>query len=148
MILEYGNMWDVYGKTALWCFTGNSYIRRDGKLVMGRGLAKEVRDRVEGSDSAFGGLIQQLSCGHLGRYGMLVHVFPSQVVGLFQVKRHFLDKADLDLITFSVDCLLPLIDICVRIDVNYPGIGFGGLKEEAVSPIIERLPDDVHVWRF
>jgi hypothetical protein len=146
MILEYGDMWKMYGKTPLWCFTGNSYIRKDGCLVMGRGLAKEVRDRVQGSDEIFGGLIS-ISHGHLGEYGLLVHVFPSQLLGLFQVKKHFRDKADLDLIAHSVESLLLLLHTVERIDLNYPGIGFGGLEEEDVRPIIERLPDNVHVWR-
>jgi hypothetical protein len=30
--------------------------------------------------------------------------------------------------------------------LNYPGIGCGGLQKSRVRPIIEELPDTVHVW--
>ena len=46
MILEHGDMWSVFGKTDLFCITTNSFIRRDGQLVMGRGIALAAKKRV------------------------------------------------------------------------------------------------------
>ena len=80
--------------------------------------------------------------GELGNYD-------GQVVGWFMVKDHWATPAKVAIIKESVEALV--VDVAPyfkRIDLNFPGIGNGKLKREDVLPIIERLPDNVHVWEY
>lgn len=143
-----GNMWSVWRQADLFLITTNASLRKDGALVMGRGIAREARDRFPGVDLAFGKAIAQ-TCGSGGRYGLLVSPrWPTAKLGAFQVKYNFSDEADPDLIAFSVEqlCAWCAAHPEKLVHLNYPGIGNGKLTQEVVAPIIERLPDKVTVW--
>ena len=152
MILETGNMWSVFGKTDLWLFTGNSCVTKGGELVMGRGLALEVKNKCPGIARMFGIMIGSRQ----PVYGLKVPSEESTIltggqrVGVFQVKQHFKDAASLALIGYSVIRLKGYIKVVSpkRIDLNFPGIGYGKLPREQVLPVIDELPDCVHVWEF
>ena len=146
MVLEHGDMWSVFGETDLFCITTNSFIRKDGQLVMGRGIALAVKKRVPNIAKMLGDRIN-----HLRDYGLVIlKRRPLQSLAAFQVKRYFKDVASLELIKMSAKQLASLADEYpnARFDLNFPGIGAGSLKREEVLPIIERLPDNVHVWDF
>lgn len=155
MIRETGDMFNMYGKTDNFLVTTNSYIRTDDALLMRRGAAFELAKRNPSIPYAFGRHIKQ-SCGDLSDYHCII--LPQwdenhKVVGVgaFQVKRHYSDLADLELIKRSTEHLTYLavhVSPHERFDINYPGIGNGGLKHNDVQPIIETLPDNVHVWTF
>lgn len=160
MLIEIGDMWSVYDKTDLFIFTANSFITREHKLVMGAGLALEVNSRVPYVARYLGGKI--LEIGHqpkyLGKaflpfqrfYGLAIWKRkPEQSVAAFQVKYHFKDYADTELIERSAMILKELAEKYpnARFDMNFPGIGCGHLPESRVRPIISSLPDNVHVWR-
>ncbi|HQN37752.1 MAG TPA: hypothetical protein PLY01_07950 [Caldisericia bacterium] len=122
--------------------TTNSCLTKDCRLVMGRGAAKELKVISPGIDRIFGKMIRK-ACGHLGLYGLLI----SPPYGIFQVKNNFADKAKLEIISYS----LRLLDFKARdtdqiIHLNYPGIGNGRLTKEEVRPLLEILPDNVHIW--
>lgn len=144
MILEHGDMWDIFDYTNHFIFTGNNYIKQNGALVMGRGIAREVRDRFPGVDLAIGKQVD-VRTKH-GFYGLIL----GRHIGVFQVKRHFGEAADLGLIS---DSAFILSDVAGRnpenrFDMNFPGIGNGHLKYNDVLPIIQNLPDNVHIWTF
>lgn len=125
--------------------TTNSYIRRDGSLVMGRGAALEATKRIPGIDSEAGKLIP-----HLGTYGFIIVRTPLDYTagfGLFQVKYKFDDPADLELIKYSADKLTSLAtrEKNCQFRMNYPGIGFGHLTREVVEPLLSELPDNVTI---
>lgn len=153
MILEKGDMWSVYGKTDLFCITTNSIIKNNGELVMGRGIALEAKNRFPLIPLAAARVINKNK-----KYGLRI-LFPEyygadkdQIIGLFQVKYNWKDKADLDLINYSTNELIDFTNdqlyyqSDLRIDLNFPGIGNGRLNRNKVLPIIEKLPDSVHVW--
>lgn len=151
MILEKGNMWDVFIESDLWLFTGNSYINQNGELVMGRGLALEVKNRFPALPKELGGYICDMNDGHLGCYGLIPWLMLeySGMIGVFQVKRHFRDNARLSLIGHSCVKLMSYLNRnnnMKPVDLNFPGIGYGRLDREQVLPIISELPDIVHVW--
>ena len=139
---ETGNMWDCWDTTDHFIFTGNSYIKANGALVMGRGIAKEVRDRFPGIDIKIGSAIDN----HLSKYGVIL----GSKVGVFQVKYHFKDEAKIHLIANSTRKLIAKASEKPqeRFDMNYPGIGYGKLHRELVEPLLEDLPNNVHVWTF
>lgn len=143
---ERGNMWNAFHDTDAFCITTNSYIRNDGELVMGRGIAKMAKTVFDDLPKALGEKID-----HLETYGLM----PSNrnevdKIVAFQVKTHFRNQADLDLIGKSAGGLLQMAERYPdkRFDLNFPGIGNGGRDQSEVMPIIEDLPKNVHVWRF
>ena len=145
MKLRRGNLWNSTDDVIL--ITGNSYVRNDGALVMGRGAALEAQNRYPGCNLVFGKLIRKAA----DPYGVVLH--PDLVgprLGVFQVKRHFKDDADMDLIRFSVETLVALMITGklqrMLVSINFPGIGFGRLRKDDVLPVISSLPDQVTVW--
>ena len=145
-IYEVGDMWSIWEETDLFLITTNATLKANGALVMGRGIAREARDRFPGLDLALGKAI-----GESGRvYGLLVSPrWPAKKLGAFQVKRHYREPADLELIRFSTEQLLAWLEEHpgVRVDLNFPGIGNGGLPIQAVRPIVDMLPPNVHIWQ-
>lgn len=153
MVYEKGDMWSVYGKTDLFCITTNSIIKNNGELVMGKGIAKEAAFRIPNLPKVAGTLINKRTCETLNnKYGLLIVPSLMQNLGLFQVKYNWKDEADLELIEYSTNRLIEFTNdqlyyqSDLRIDLNFPGIGNGRLNRNKVLPIIEKLPDSVHVW--
>jgi hypothetical protein len=154
MILRQGDMFS--GPCDVLLFTGNSTVSQLGCLVMGRGAAREVLNRYPNSDRAFGGLLRgpggAFRTGVLSDYGVLIHPdIRKPILGAFQVKRFWVVSAQLGLIAGSVDVLCKLaIDHWrdLRVSLNFPGIGNGGLKRADVLPLLQRIPDNVTVWEF
>ena len=154
MIREYGNMFDVFNTTDNFIVTTNSYLRSDNALVMGRGAAKQLANRVPMIPHGFGRHIKQI-CGDLGTYSVLILPYRTgskhyMGLGAFQVKYHYNEDACIKLIAHATNQLKHLAEIGndERYDMNYPGIGNGRLSMDDVAPIIETLPDNVHVWTF
>ena len=124
--------------------TTNSYIKKDGSLVMGRGFAKDIKLTYAGIDIHFGNLITNY-CKHLGTYGILFY----GSVGAFQVKFDFKATAQLSLVEYSTQRLCEIAHKHSEywFGLNYPAVGNGKLSIEVIKPIIETLPDNVHIWR-
>ncbi len=159
MQIAYSNLWE--SKADIYAITTNSFIKNNGELVMGRGAALEAKNQYSRLAYEAGERILQM-CGHLGEYNWfdISRVLPSgcmydirdgkalrlvHIFGMFQVKYHFKDKADLDLIYRSTLILknqaqrMPY----AKIAMNFPGIGNGGLSIDQVLPIVQILPDNV-----
>jgi hypothetical protein len=148
MILERGDMWDVFGRTDLFMITTNPIIRKDGGVVMGRGIALEAKKRFPSLPYDFARAINPKLCGGyqaVSPTGVIRH-YKGQLVGFFMVKSHWNRPAELDIIEDSVTNLSEWAHHLGRVDLNFPGVGNGKLRREDVLPIIEQLPDNVHVW--
>lgn len=159
MILEKGNMWDVFGSTDLFLITTNPIINKQGLAVMGRGIALEASKRFPYIRKDFAKRMQQLK-NHGPLTVNIIKPYYGQMIGFFMVKDHWAEDAKLSLIEKSVEELCDKLTprgqrFCstkylhdVRVDLNFPGIGNGKLKREDVLPLIEKLPDNVHVWEY
>ena len=147
MIREHGNMWSIYEETDYFLVTTNSYIRADGELVMGRGMAKQAKSRFPELPQLLGNRIE-----HLRLYGLEIIELPGEKgwIGAFQVKRHFKYDAEVDIIKFSVGKLKTLAQLFsqARYDLNFPGIGNGRLTPPEVLGLLEPLPNNVHIWTY
>lgn len=150
MILERGDMFSIWGKTDMFLFTANPIINKQGLAVMGRGIALQLAERVPTIRRDFAERMRLLAefwgpcnCDIIDRYD-------DQSVGFFMVKDHWKNQARLDIIERSCKELDSWImdDAMDRVDLNFPGIGNGKLKRGDVLPIIEKLPDNVHVWEY
>lgn len=149
MILEKGNMWSAFGKGAFMITTNPIRRKVDGAVVMGRGIALEAKTRYPQLPYDFGKQLDRFphlqSIGLIGRYDDVPIYY-------FMVKAHWAEKASLDIIKRSVEAMEYWGDIGdlyqQRIDLNFPGIGNGGLAREEVLPLLQCLPDNVHIWEF
>jgi hypothetical protein len=144
-----GNMWSSLYTTNYFVVTANSTIKSNGALVMGRGIAKEVRDLYPGIDLEIGNKISSLL--HPKRYLTLdgFKLFPKLM--LFQVKYHFAEHADIELIDSSAFALRHILSSLPDklFNMNFPGIGNGNLKMEDVLPILENHfsnCDNIVIW--
>lgn len=152
---------------AMYIVTTNATITQSGKLVMGRGAARELRDKIKGIDreaaqtliDKVGPLAQVLTPNFIYGY---TSVRPPRKdedgenkygIGLFQVKYHFKDAADIALIVNSMKQLRGLCQLFngdmallhVNFRMNYPGIGNGGLERDYVEQFIHPIPDNLTI---
>jgi hypothetical protein len=149
-----GNMWDTYSTTDLFVITTNSFITaerfgHDERLVMGRGIALEARNRFPDIDRRLAKLIKS-KCGHLGRYYLVID--PATHIAAFQVKQDWRNPADTALILGSTNALIRWLAVgatdagTLRVALNFPGIGNGRLSRADVLPCLSSLPANVTIW--
>lgn len=139
-------LWQRPGYPGMIVATTNATIKSNNALVMGRGAAREARDRIVCVDQECGLAIR--SAGF--EYGFLVIRPPTESTvgfGIFQVKDHFKDTASLELIGLSAAELsrYATANPDTQIRMNYPGIGAGRLARAKVEPLLKVLPDNVTV---
>lgn len=147
MILENGDMWSVFGKTDIFMITTNPIERRDGAIVMGRGIAYQAKERYPTIPYAFAKSLRKNKDNHIGRIGD----YDGQEIWWFMVKKHWKSQADIELIDAScaeLNTWLSFVSKSIRVDLNFPGIGNGGLERKYVLPIVSKLPDSVHIWEY
>jgi len=148
-----GDLWSELGLAELLLVTTNAVVTQDGRLVMGRGAAREARDRFAGLDRDLGEVIRSMASPieqHLVQYGVALArgtYHPITRLGAFQVKAHWQDAASPELIAYSCGRLAAIADRYHRIALNFPGIGAGGLPAEQVTPLLLVLPDHVLIYR-
>ena len=143
-ILEDTNVFDVDAE--IYVITTNAVLKRNNELTMGAGAALEAKKRFRNIAYDAGRVVKS-SIDLTGFYGfrMVRNDF-----GIFQVKRHFKESADLTLIKDSAKMLGDFASkFRGNIAMNYPGIGFGHLNEQAVHEAISlMLPDNVWICKF
>lgn len=140
-LLDYSDPWadpDIY------LFTGNAVIKKNGAIVMGRGAAKQVRDRYPGIDLVFGKHLKEEP--HLN---VLILGKADRQLGWFKVKDHWKEPAKLSIISKSVTKLttIAMENPDLRFHMNYPGVGNGKLNVGMVAPLLQALPDNVLLYR-
>lgn len=147
-VFESGDMLTkVDDPNTLVVFTANSTIRQNGSLVMGRGIARDIRDRFPGIDAKFGQLVQMQPLND--SWGLLILDYRGYRIGAFQVKTRFNEAASPLLIKAAATKLATWANAnsSIVVHLNYPGIGYGMLPEDVVRPLIANLPSNVHVWK-
>lgn len=127
-------------------FTANSTVTKDGRLVMGAGIAKQVLERYPGIDRFFGSVLQDNGYAG-GRYNLAAH-YGHRVMAL-QTKIDWRNASDLNLVVESVSYLagFSLFRPTETIATVRPGCGLGNLDWDQVKPrIAPLLPDNVTVY--
>jgi len=140
-------MWDAFGK-GIFMITTNPVRRKDGAVVMGRGIALEAKKRFPNLPYDFGEQLEKFP--HLNSVGY-IGTYDGAPIYYFMVKDHWREPASLEIIERSVaaiDYWFWISDTNDRVDLNFPGIGNGKLKREDVLPLLENLPDNFHVWEY
>ena len=154
MNVRQGNMLKHLKDIDLLCFTANGVISAHDKLIMGKGFAKQVRDQFPGIDAALGRKIKMLGISGIQMFGLIS--VPAQnnyhsgtfQIGAFQTKGDWRDRSTYDLVRFSTERLNKYAteNPEVRISLNYPAIGLGGLHKDLVYEYVRILPDSVTLW--
>lgn len=145
-----GDLFDEIGKANLLLVTCNNTVKKNGELVMGRGAARDLAERYPWIPAQAGEEVRtSLWLPGLGwRYG--VKVMKKRLrktrFGIFQVKYHFAQLADLRLILYSTRILRKVALDYKRIVMNFPGVGYGRLRFEDVLPILVALPENVFLY--
>lgn len=147
ILVENRSIWE--SSADLVVVTTNSSINKYGELIMGRGAAKEAKDRFPLLPKVAGEVVRNLKRMSMNDYGF-VFFNCFRLPAIFQVKHSFYDKAKLGLIKISTKMLndFALKNREKSISMNFPGIGYGGLGKEEILPIISVLPDNVSVHFF
>jgi hypothetical protein len=164
MKLMIGDMFSVLQNSHIFAITTNGQLKSDGSLIMGAGIAGAIKDRYPAVPAIAGKHIIW-ACKNpsvVDDYFVEVHEqkytygflrLPNTSIALFQTKLEVHADSKIQLIDRSVHGLLKTIRQFERecgaqpvVNLNFPGIGLGGLTKEQVMPCIEVLPDCVNVW--
>lgn len=129
-------------------FTANGVLRKDGRLVMGAGIAKAVRDNYPKVDEWFGRALLTRGNEDVYRFNFLHGIYNLQAIGALQTKLHYSDKSPLTLIEESLNLMLRKASSAgyEEVHLTMPGCGNGGLRLSDVLPLVEQLPDNYYVW--
>lgn len=140
-----GNMWE-HGADAV-VITTNGFVKKNGRLAMGRGCAREARNMFPNLDLKLGGLVSEHGNDVYGIEGYDTFLFS------FPVKHNWWEAADLDLIQKSAMQLSSMVDDIFwspdsTIVMPRPGCGNGRRDWEDVRPCIELLDDRFIIYTF
>jgi hypothetical protein len=143
-------LWKNPGNPGMIVVTSHAAVEADGRLYMNYGLGSEAVRRIPDIEIQCGQQVQN----HLvnGYYGFLP-VRPSRPdqkiigFGLFQTRYHWSDPPAPELIHYSMECLRRYTEenAQMKIRMNFPGIGEGGLPVDEVSPLLIPLPVTVTI---
>jgi hypothetical protein len=132
------NIFDNLDKFDTICVTTNGCIKSNGRLVMGKGIAKEFKDRYVTIDTVLGNLVNNSGnkCYFIQEEDINIISFPT--------KNNWRDKSDINLIKKSCLQLVDLADKynLSRIALPRPGCSNGWLDWKYVKEEIKNLLDD------
>ncbi|MDP9478823.1 MAG: macro domain-containing protein [Actinomycetota bacterium] len=132
------DLWEV--PADLRVITTNPITRAsDGAAVMGRGCAREAKERIPGLEFKFGRMLQK----H-GNRVMRLCTYQGAVLASYPVKKHWREEAMPELIRRSADQLVALADKFgyEKVALPRPGCGNGRLSWAEVRGILEPILDD------
>lgn len=136
MIEFHGDLWKAPADWRI--ITVNGTVKRNGEAVMGRGCARQASLRYPELTWELGQMLKSKPSA--------VFVFAHHKLITFPVKYEWYQKADLQLIKRSVSELLEIIETQYVYAMTRPGCNNGKLDWHDVKPLVEILPNNVHVW--
>jgi hypothetical protein len=141
MIEKLANLWEEPADAI--CITTNGFVKKNGELVMGRGVAKQAAQRYLDLPFIFGKLVREDGnhVHHRREHGpngdRLFFTFP--------VKHNWWEEADLGLIERSAHELVHVTHYMPEVKkvlLPLPGCGNGQLSWREVKPVLEPILDD------
>lgn len=128
------DIWSYQGQAVL-VITTNGSVTRDGRAIMGRGVARQAAERFPELRTKLGRLLQ--SAGN-----HVYEIMPG--LASFPVEETPFSQPDKRLIRRSAEELCQLADQhqWPMVVVPRPGCGGGGLSWEEVRPLLAELFDD------
>lgn len=140
----HGNLWEGYPlPDTLYVVTTNGELNSSDWAIMGVGIARMAAQRQPRLPQYLGAMIKA--------FGNRSFLLPWQMASL-PTKRHWKDRAHLDLISESLWTLRELLQIYGITDQIYmprPGCGAGKLNWSEVEPLVKEAfdgHDGLYVW--
>jgi Macro domain len=135
-----GNLWTHPADVIV--ITTNGFVKANGECVMGRGCAREARDRFPGIALKLGTLIKQHGNRPMRIWKYRNSTRAIEIVS-FPTKHVWSDNSDPDLIVSSMAMLVDMADKFnwKRIVMPRPGCGNGGLNWADIKPLLETSLD-------
>lgn len=149
-----GNMFELFGEyKQVLLVTTNGVITPSAGLVMGAGAALQAKQHELNVGKRLAKLIRQGSSDTYEELGVAVYGVVWDVsyqIGAFQTKRHWKMPSEISVIKHSVKklCAISQDNPEFTFNVNFPGIGLGGLSKQTIKPLLVNLPDNVVIWSF
>ena len=139
MLEAEGDLWEYPADARV--ITTNGFLKKDGTLVMGRGVALQAKTRYPILPSLLGNLVALR--GNVVNLVVTDHEPPIQIATL-PVKHVYWRSADTELIKKSLVDLVKLADEMEWkvVALPRPGCGNGGLSWEDVKPLLVDVLDD------
>lgn len=129
------DIWKYWMNDCVIVIPTNGFVKKDGSLVMGRGLALQAKNYIHNIEYILGNLVKEF--GNTVYYIKEAHIFS------FPVKHNWWEKADLELIEKSCNRLSTSIEnIITPIIMPKIGCGNGKLNWKDVEPIIKKYLKD------
>jgi hypothetical protein len=138
-----GNIWSAYMSDGIIVVPSCSTLTPNGRLVMARGLARQVNEAHPGVDAVFGLLIKRI-CGNEGYFYWLYR--PDLAVAreeyakfaLLQTKRRYKNGIDLELTAQSLWSVRAVAEYVPDREVHITNI---------IGADLSSMPDNVTVWK-
>ena len=141
------DLWSIQADATV--ITTNGIINARGECVMGRGVARDARDRFRPKDSTplaeILGMMIKKDGNRVHDTGYWYWEGHTYRIITFPVKEHWSEQARPDLISQSCEDLLLLADTMPSWDniaMVRPGCGNGGLRWQEIEPLCEAWLDD------
>lgn len=131
-----GDLWKFHEADKWVCITTNGTVRKDGRLVMGRGCALEAALKFPDLSKYLGSLVKG--------FGNIPLVLEKQTIITFPVKYHWHEKANLNLIIQSAHMVKKIVDMMElkELHIPRPGCGNGKLDWSVVKPELKKIFTD------
>jgi hypothetical protein len=146
MLEAHGNIWDLAKPGDAVVITTNGFVKHNGELVMGRGIAAEARDLYPYLAHTLGALVTKHG-NHVYQVSYInepnIFSFPVKPARGPNGEPGWSMPADPDLIVRSLHELVSMIDQTniVRVWMPRPGCGNGKLRWDDIRPLVARLDD-------
>lgn len=132
------------------CFTSNGMTKKDGRLVMGAGVAKQFRDTFPNLDQEAGTAVK--TYGHRCQtVRQMMYLGNSLNIISFPTKYDWKDKSDIKLIKRSAMQLMEMTNKYgwKAVYLPAPGVSNGGLSwENEVKPLLIKMLDNRFIITF
>lgn len=139
MIIKKENIFDTHQTYNAICVTTNGQVKKDGRLIMGAGVALQFKENFPGLDYELGQKVLTY-----GNRPFLIFKKNTAIVS-FPTKNDWRKKSDIELIKFSAKNLVKIAQsrFWTRIALPAPGVGKGGLNwSKDVYPALKPILDD------
>jgi hypothetical protein len=125
------------------CITTNGFVKNNGRLVMGAGVAGQAQSKYPDLPKHWGNRVKLE-----GNHVLIDILSDDSIFFTFPVKHKWFEKAELELIERSAKELVVYLDkyaFLQKVLLPLPGCGNGQLSWADVKPVIAPILDD-RVW--
>jgi hypothetical protein len=124
--------------------TTNTTIKNNGELVMGRGNALAFAKAYPEAPRILANMLKKNP-----KPVLLIPVQGGGGIGAFQTKEHWRNPSTIEIVQASTDKLAYYANKSPEwtFHLPFPAISNGGLTVEDILPIIEKLPNNVLVYK-